>query len=406
MTAARRVAVAIAVVGVVWSAPLRAQERFGSGAPEPAYQPGWTFTPIFGFAGAYDDNISLFAERTAEEQNNDMIATIFPGADLHYRGRHSNFGANYGGSFLDYRTYSSLNRWDQSAGLNFDQQTSERMKWYVHGSGAVLPSTDLVDLGGIPFRQTGARTLEGRAGLEYVLSPTSAVTVASGYQDISFDRPLDIVNDLRGGHVFETLGTYRRKLDERLAVGGDYSYRIASVFGESEDFNIHTALGAVDYALSPGWTLSGGAGIVYLQQTSITAAHTGPAWRVSLDRHHASATFHIGYARSYIPSFGFGGTIANQEVALGFHLPLFHSRHFYTTNSAVFRDDSPLTDTALQLPLRSLRTYSILGWQPGPYVRIEGFYSRVDQSSLRAGGQLYRDRVGFQIVTSKPMRIQ
>ena len=43
---------------------------------------------------------------------------------------------------------------------------------------------------------------------------------------------------------------------------------------------------------------------------------------------------------------------------------------------------------------------------PQPWIRLEGFYSRVQQSSLRAGGQLTRNRIGFQIVTSKPVRLQ
>jgi hypothetical protein len=30
----------------------------------------------------------------------------------------------------------------------------------------------------------------------------------------------------------------------------------------------------------------------------------------------------------------------------------------------------------------------------------------VQQTTLRFGGQVYRNQVGFQIVTSKPMRIQ
>jgi hypothetical protein len=165
-------------------------------------------------------------------------------------------------------------------------------------------------------------------------------------------------------------------------------------------------MAAADYELSPSWTFSGAAGIVYLQQTALTAAHQAPAWRASLDRHRELRTFHIGYERSYIPAFGFGGTVQNQQVGVSFTTPLFNSRRFYGTGSAVFRDDTPVTDIQLQLPLRSLRTYAVFGWQPGPYVRVEAYYARVDQSSLRAGGQLYRDRVGFQIVTSKPMRIQ
>jgi len=126
----------------------------------------------------------------------------------------------------------------------------------------------------------------------------------------------------------------------------------------------------------------------------------------AFDHNHGRARFHVGYIRSYIPSFGFGGTIQNQEVGLGYRTPIFGSRHFYLDNSAVYRDDEPLTDTIEQLPLRSLRTYSSLGWEPQPWVRLEAFYTRVQQSSLRPGGRLDRNRVGFQIVTSKPMRMQ
>jgi len=39
-------------------------------------------------------------------------------------------------------------------------------------------------------------------------------------------------------------------------------------------------------------------------------------------------------------------------------------------------------------------------------VRIEAFYARVQQSTLRPGGDVDRNRVGIQIVTSKPMRMQ
>ena len=67
---------------------------------------------------------------------------------------------------------------------------------------------------------------------------------------------------------------------------------------------------------------------------------------------------------------------------------------------------STSTNTIEQLPLRSFRTHTLLGWEPQPWVRLEGFYSRVQQRSLRAGGQLSRNRIGFQIVTSKPVRIQ
>ena len=57
----------------------------------------------------------------------------------------------------------------------------------------------------------------------------------------------------------------------------------------------------------------------------------------------------------------------------------------------VFRDDKPLTGNGVidpvtgvvQLPFRSLRVYTIVGWEPQRWVRIEAFYSRVQQTSLR-----------------------
>jgi hypothetical protein len=225
-------------------------------------------------------------------------------------------------------------------------------------------------------------------------------------QRVEFDRSAEVAAILRGGQVFESVSTWRHKMDSRLAVGADYSYRRATVVGDPELFNIHSTAAAVDYDLSPTWSFSGALGIVHLQSTATIAARTGPGWRAAFEHHRGSTTFHVGYLRSYIPSFGFGGTIQNQEVGAGFHMPLFHSRRFYTSNSIVFRDAQPLTTEFEQLPLRSLRTYSIFGWEPERWVRIEGFYARVQQTSLRAGGQLYRNRIGVQIVTSKPMRVQ
>jgi len=150
--------------------------------------------------------------------------------------------------------------------------------------------------------------------------------------------------------------------------------------------------------------------VVYLHETSHSVARTGPAFRAALERVHGRTTFHVGYVRTYIPSFGYGSTLEAQDVGVGFRTPLFNARHFYVTSSAVFRDNQPLAGVSVepiqQLPLRSLRMHTILGWEPQPWVRLEAFYSIVQQTSLQAGGYLDRNRVGFQIVTSKPMRMQ
>jgi hypothetical protein len=407
MTRHARYVLGIGVFACATLAPIHAQERLGSvAAPDQQRFAGWTFTPTFGFGETYDDNVSLFSIRTAEEQNNDVIASYFPGADLRYAGRHTSLGMQYSGSFLDYRTFSTLNRWDQHGGIELLREESARVKWFAQGNAAALPSTDFIELGGIPFRQIGAQTLEGRGGVDYLVGSRSQISSSLQYQDVTFDRSSAADEALRGGHVLESLSDYRYRINERTAVGADYSYSRATVVGDLETFNIHSAMGAVDYAISPGWTLSAGAGVVYLEATAFSPSHNAPAGRASLDRHNGLTTFHVGYMRSYIPSFGLGGTSTNQEIGVGFRTPLFNSRRFYTTQSAVFRDDVPLTDLAVQLPFRSLRTSSVIGFEPDRWVRIEGFYSRVQQTTLRFGGQVYRNQVGVQIVTSKPMRIQ
>jgi len=385
---------------------LSAQERLGSGAPQPTYRAGWTITPAVGFSETYDDNISLFGRNTAEQQNDDYVSTYFPALDLHYAGKHTTLDSGYTGSFLDYRTFSVLDRWDQRARFELRRQESARFKWFGRASAAAMPTTDLIELGGIPFRHTGARTADGRGGFEYAVDSKNSISYSMDYQVVDFDRGADVSAVLRGGRVLESMNGWRHKVDSRLALGLDYSFRRATVVGDAQAFTIHTSEAAVDYELSPEWSFSGAGGVVYLQATERTAARTGPAWRGRIERHRGGTTFHVGYLRTYIPSFGFGGTIQNQELGVGYRTPLFGSRHFYLDNSAVFRDNQPLTDTIEQLPLRSFRTYSTFGWEPEPWVRIEAFYSYVQQSSLRAGGQLTRNRIGFQIVTSKPMRMQ
>lgn len=402
----RRISLIIAASLTLFAAAAGAQEeRLGGTGPTASYRAGWTITPTFGVSETYDDNISLFGINTAEAQNNDYIATYFPELDVHFSGKHTSFSTGYSGSFLDYRTYSTLNRWDQRARVDFKRQESEQLKWFARANLAYLPSTDLVDLGGIPYRRTGARTANGRVGFEYGLGARDSISTTGDYQKVEFDREPLTNPDLRGGEVFESLTAWRHKVSPRLALGTDYSFRRALVVGDADVFFLHSTMGAVDYDLSSTWAMSAAAGLVYMQSTPTLPSHTGPAYRVSIERHREGRVLHAGYLRSYIPSFGFGGTVQEQQASVGYHTPLFNSRHFYLDANAVFRDDEPLTSID-QLPLRSLRTYATIGWQPAQYVRIEGFYVRVQQTSLRFNGQIYRNRVGFQIVTSKPVRIE
>ena len=359
MTSYARIIAAVVALGaleLMTIEPAAAQEKIGGGGPEERYRAGWTLTPTVGFAGVYDDNVTLFGAGTADNANNDFVSMLFPELDLHYAGKHTQFGTGYSSSYLDYRTFQSLNRWAQGGRLELRREESARVKWFAHGSAASMPSTDLVDLGGIPFHHVGVDTALGRGGVEYKLATHDSLSQTYDYQSVSFDRPEDLRTVLRGGHVQQTVTTYRRHLDPRLTLGADYSFRHSAVLGEPERFNIHQTLALADYELSPAWTIRGGAGVVYLMSTATTGSQTGPAYRASIERHRDRSDFHAGYLRSYLPSFGFGGTVENQEVSVGYRTPIFGSRCFYTEQAATFRDDRPLTNLIDQLPLRSLRT--------------------------------------------------
>lgn len=397
---------AVVVLGVASTASAQS-EMIGTGAPTPDYQAGWTLTPTVGVGEVYDNNITLFGINTADNLNNDYITAFSPSADVHYEGQHTQFGAGYGGSYLNYRTYSPLDRWDQHANLEVRRQETARMKWFAHAGAISRPETDLIDFGGIPYRPTGSTEITESGGLDYQFSARDTLQVTSTYQNFKFDRAESVDQPfLRGGNIFDNLASYRHAVSPRLSMGIDYTYRRAMVVGDLEHFDLHGVEAAADYEISSAWSVSAGGGIVYMQSTATFPERTGPAYRVAITRHRDMRSFHIAYVDSYIPAFGFGGIIKSRELDGGFHAQLFHSKTLYTDAGAMFREDTPVVATTLLLPLQSFRGYAIFGWQPDRYVRLEVFYARVDQTSLRPGGELYRDRIGFQIVTSKPMRIQ
>ena len=57
---------------------------------------------------------------------------------------------------------------------------------------AMMPTTDLIELGGIPFRHTGAKTSDMRGGVEYALNARNSLSASVNRQVINFDRPEEV----------------------------------------------------------------------------------------------------------------------------------------------------------------------------------------------------------------------
>jgi hypothetical protein len=401
----RIVAAAIAITAAV--AGVRAQqESVVSSGYQANSAPGWTFTPSVAVGETYDDNVSLFDVHLAPGENNDTVTSLSPSGNLTFLGAHTQFNAGYNGSLLAYRTFDTLDRWAQRGEISLKRQESARLLWNAQANAEAMPTTDAVLFGGLPYRRTGVKTLDARSLVEYRFSARDGIAGSAGYQIVSFDRPETVPGFLQGGHAIDASLTWRHELNGRLSVGGDYGIRRAAVVDDTVPVILHTVEGAVNYELTPSWSMSALGGVVFLRANAESDAQTGPAVRIAFTHHRNSLALRTWYQRAFTPSFAFGGTVKSQEAGLGFHSPLFHSRRWYTDQSAYFRDDEPLSNIKEQLPLRSFRTYSTIGWQPQQWVRVEGFYARSQQSSLRVGGLIYRNRIGIQVITSKPVRIQ
>jgi hypothetical protein len=376
-------------------------------AQEPTARPGFTFVPSFGFAETYDDNITLFGRGDAAEiESDDLITTYSPSAQLRYVGRRTQIGGGYGASLLDYRTFSLFNRWDQQANASLRRTETARLGWGFQGSMLMTPSTDALDFAGIPFSPTASTTLNGRANLDYALSKRDTIAATFLIQRISFERPDDLLPYLRGGRSSEALGSYRRRMSARTAIGASYGLRRASALDEPEDLRFHAARGAVEFIISDRWAVNGGAGLDFITATPLTPAQRAPAFSASANHTDGLRRFQVGYQRLFLPSFGYGGAMQSQDVNVTFYAPLFGSPRFYTEHGASFHDSVPLVEGPGRLKLRSFRASSRIGWAPRPWVRLEGFYSRVMQTTLIPGGAIDRNRIGFVIVTSRPMRVQ
>jgi hypothetical protein len=109
------------------------------------------------------------------------------------------------------------------------------------------------------------------------------------------------------------------------------------------------------------------------------------------------------YARSYVPSFGLGGTLQNQELDASLHMPLARNRIYWESGFS-WRRNQPLPPS--EQALKSLWFQNWVGYSVQRWLRIEGYYWRSQQDSEFAGGRVDRDRIGIQLVTTMPMRIQ
>jgi hypothetical protein len=362
--------------------------------------PGWTFTPTMVVGTGYDDNVLVRGNGDATP--GDTISVVNPRAALDFNGARGQMSATYDGSGLLYRDFNDLNSLDQRAAFSGRRLVSRHVALFLRDSAADVPTTELQALVGVPFVRIGSKLEDLKSGIEASFTKRTSLTVSYNFQWVDFEQTGPQSVSLLGGHSNGATLNLKHRVSERLTLTGDYDYQHAILADVNQTFDVQNAAAGFEYQLTELTHIFIAAGVSHLDATQFGTSSTGPAWRAGVVRTIRRAGIDLLYSRSYVPVFGFGGTMQNEEVAGRLQLPL--ARRLYATSALSYRRDDPLTIGVL--PLRSWWVEGSVGYAFTPRLRFEVFYAGTHQTVDVPGGMLDRNRAGIQIIAAKPMRIR
>ncbi|HXE80112.1 MAG TPA: hypothetical protein VNK41_05135 [Vicinamibacterales bacterium] len=364
--------------------------------------PGWVITPSMSAGLSFDDNPVLAGG--GNPTPNDTIGVFGPAVDLTYTAKRTLLDLEYGGSIVRYRTLDEFNSVEQRGRLDLRHKASKRSTLQLTSSYTKAPTTDAANVAGVPYFRSGTRQFDARGGL--VLTPTARLGVTSSYayQNVEFDREDDErLALLQGGqmHTFEFGTSYA--VNARLSVGGRYTFRRAIVGRiDEERFNVQDAEGTLAYRISPTTTIEVGAGLARLSLPAEFGSRLGPSAHIRFAQEIDRLAYGIGFMHSFIPAFGIGGSLRNSELSGHVRVPL--ARRLDWQTDLTWRDAAPVLEG--ELGLTTLLVHTTVGYAVHRWLRIQGYYSRAHSDTPVAGGEVDRNRVGVQIVTLRPVRVQ
>jgi hypothetical protein len=393
-----RLAAAMALVAGA-PGPASAQQT----EPEPTSWrvPGWSFTPGVTVSGVVDGNVALAAAPAdTGRTESDTLFVVQPFGHFEYFSPRTDFSSGYRGLLRRYVDVRGLDGFDQRGYVSLRRLATRRVTVFFNDTFAVVPSTDEIELNGLPFRRTGARTNILASGVEARLTKFVDLAVRYDLTWVDFDR-----NDtfLTGGWLSGGRAELSRRLSERASVGGEYGVRVADLNDGTREMLFQDAGGTLRVALTADTTLSLAGGMSYLNDRTVGDTRSGPYVRAALVRAVERATVGVSFERTYVPSFGFGGSNQSQELRGVVRMPIGRNR-LYLQESAAWRRSDPFVASDLRLDTIWIRT--TIGYAAARWLRIEGFHAFTRQDSEVTGGEISRHRAGAQIVLSQPMRIR
>jgi hypothetical protein len=365
---------------------------------------GWVFTPAIAFGGLWDSNVTVENDpNDLNPEQSEWVGLVNPRGTISFNGRRARLAAAYSGRLEAYRTLDELTRYNQSARAEARYQMTPRLLFETRHEASLAPTTEDIDLTGLPFVRVGSRLVTSSGGFTAELTRRTRLTTGYAFQWISFDRDPRFAR-LRGGHQHSPSAELTYEISRRLDVGGSWVYRHASVDGGEEVFDTHTAAATAGYRITEATRVHAMAGVAHVAVSSTGETEFGPSYGAGMSHAVRQATFDAGYERSFVPSFGFGGMTASEEARVGVNVPFLQGR-MYTAGRVTWRRNTPVLSTSFPIELTSWWTSGTVGYAVARWLRMEVFLTRTHQESS-AQGNVDRTRVGVQFVTLKPVRIQ
>lgn len=366
---------------------------------------GWVFTPSIAFGVLRDSNPTTRDE--GNPTNPEIVGLVNPRTEIDFNGRRAKFSAGYSGALERYQDLSELTRYDQRARLEAKYQMTPRLLFQTRHHVSLTPTTDQLELEGLPFTRVGSRMLTSAGGFTFDISRRATLKTEHMFQWVEFDRDAEGQPDFRflqGGHAHSPSVEVEYALHRHVKFGGVYVYRHMSIDAGEEIIASHRAQGTAQFQLGPTTSLRGRAGVDYLELLDTSETKQGPSYGAGITQRIRLGSVDASYDRAFMPSFGFGGLTAYQTFRVGGTLPFAAGRAF-VTGGLTYRRTDPVVLRDVIVELDSYWTYASAGYSVARWIRMEGFLT-VNRQISSAQGNVERTRVGIQFVTSKPVRIQ
>ena len=363
---------------------------------------GWTFRPGIAIAMLFDSNVAIqSAPASTGTTPSDTLFTIDPVGTLKYLGKRTSFETSYRGTIRRYSELSALNGFDQHWGAGLQRRATKRLTLFAQNSYAAVASTDELELNGVPFSRAGSRNDQLGTGLTFRLDERDSLNARYDFTWVAFDRAAPL---LTGGVIHGVQSELSHAFTDRFSAGVEGSVRLAhmDVVGGRELRFIDVG-GTVGYRLDEFTKVSAAAGLGHLNDLLRDTTRTGPYVRGSITRVALSTLLGASYERSFVPSFGFGGTTRSQEVRGWADFPPI-GRRLFLQSAGTWRRTVPFETQDLQLDTIQLRASA--GYAVSRWMRAQGFYIFARQDSIVTGGEINRYRIGAEVVLSQPMRIR